>query len=111
MRGSFRFHDLLYRFGGEEFVVLMRCAKPCGEAFERLRLNTERYAFPQVGRITVSIGFTECAPATRRQRPSSGPTRRSITPRPRPQPGAQLRGPGGQRHDPEATQLSDVELF
>jgi GGDEF domain-containing protein len=25
MRGSFRFHDLLYRFGGEEFVVLMRC--------------------------------------------------------------------------------------
>ncbi|MGS0756757.1 GGDEF domain-containing protein, partial [Roseateles sp. GG27B] len=25
MRSSFRFHDLLYRFGGEEFVVLMRC--------------------------------------------------------------------------------------
>ena len=25
MRGSFRFHDRLYRFGGEEFVVLMRC--------------------------------------------------------------------------------------
>ena len=61
MRGSFRFHDLLYRFGGEEFVVLMRCDEDvhAGEAFERLRLNTERYAFPQVGRITVSIGFTE----------------------------------------------------
>ena len=61
MRGSFRFHDLLYRFGGEEFVVLMRCDEEihAGEAFERLRLNTERYAFPQVGRITVSIGFTE----------------------------------------------------
>ncbi len=26
MRSSFRFHDRLYRFGGEEFVVLMRCA-------------------------------------------------------------------------------------
>jgi GGDEF domain-containing protein len=24
MRSSFRFHDRLYRFGGEEFVVLMR---------------------------------------------------------------------------------------
>ncbi|MFG6414731.1 GGDEF domain-containing protein [Roseateles sp. DC23W] len=61
MRGSFRFHDLLYRFGGEEFVVLMRCDEEvhAGEAFERLRLNTERYAFPQVGHITVSIGFTE----------------------------------------------------
>jgi diguanylate cyclase (GGDEF)-like protein len=61
MRGSFRFHDLLYRFGGEEFVVLMRCDEEihAGEAFERLRVNTERYAFPQVGRITVSIGFTE----------------------------------------------------
>jgi len=61
MRGSFRFYDLLYRFGGEEFVVLMRCDEEvhAGEAFERLRVNTERYAFPQVGRITVSIGFTE----------------------------------------------------
>ena len=61
MRGSFRFHDLLYRFGGEEFVVLMRCDEEvhAGEAFERLRVNTERYQFPQVGHITVSIGFTE----------------------------------------------------
>ena len=28
-------------------------------AFERLRHNVERHLFPQVGRITVSIGFTE----------------------------------------------------
>lgn len=64
MRGSFRFHDLLYRFGGEEFVVLMCCDEEvhAGEAFERLRVNTERYTFPQVGRITVSIGFTEVRP-------------------------------------------------
>ncbi len=26
MRATFRFHDQLYRFGGEEFVVLLRCA-------------------------------------------------------------------------------------
>jgi len=61
MRTSFRFHDHLYRFGGEEFVVLMRCGNPqdAAHAFVRLRSNVERYAFPQVGRITVSVGFTE----------------------------------------------------
>ena len=61
MRSSFRFHDRLYRFGGEEFLVLMRCdgARNAAQAFERLRRNTEHYGFPQVGRITVSVGFTE----------------------------------------------------
>jgi diguanylate cyclase (GGDEF)-like protein len=65
MRSSFRFHDRLYRFGGEEFVVLMRCdSEPDAQrAFERLRLNTEGYTFPQVGRITVSVGFSELKPA------------------------------------------------
>jgi diguanylate cyclase (GGDEF)-like protein len=61
MRDTFRFHDQLYRFGGEEFVVLMHCAEE-GQAqvgLERLRQHTESHAFPQVGQITVSIGFTE----------------------------------------------------
>jgi diguanylate cyclase (GGDEF)-like protein len=60
MRASFRFQDRLYRFGGEEFVVLLRCGsdEDATAAFERMRVNTEAYAFPQVGRITVSIGFT-----------------------------------------------------
>ena len=61
MRSTFRFQDHLYRFGGEEFLVLMRCSdqNDASSAFERLRDNVERYAFPQVGRITVSAGFTE----------------------------------------------------
>ena len=61
MRSSFRFHDQLYRFGGEEFVVLMHCmqAGQAEVAMERLRSITEQFSFPQVGRITVSIGFTE----------------------------------------------------
>ena len=60
MRSSFRFYDHLYRFGGEEFVALMRCnsAADAAAAFERLRTNVERYVFPQVGQITVSVGFT-----------------------------------------------------
>jgi diguanylate cyclase (GGDEF)-like protein len=64
MRSSFRFHDHLYRFGGEEFVVLMRCAQESDAlaAFERLRANVERYAFPQVGRITVSVGVSAVRP-------------------------------------------------
>jgi len=61
MRSTFRFSDRLYRFGGEEFVVMMRCAnaEDALRAFERLRTNTQRYLFPQVGDITVSVGFTE----------------------------------------------------
>jgi diguanylate cyclase (GGDEF)-like protein len=64
MRASFRFHDRLYRFGGEEFVVLLRCGSDAHalQAFERLRAATEAYPFPQVGRITVSIGFTAVRP-------------------------------------------------
>lgn len=64
MRSTFRHEDQLYRFGGEEFVVLMRCpgAERATQAFERLRTAVERYAFPQVGRISVSIGFTQISP-------------------------------------------------
>ena len=61
MRASFRTHDRLYRFGGEEFLVLMRCedAAAAANALERLRFNTAHYAFPQVGSITVSIGYSQ----------------------------------------------------
>jgi diguanylate cyclase (GGDEF)-like protein len=61
MRACFRFHDQLYRFGGEEFVVLMRCSREseAAVALERLRAATEKYRFPQVGTITISIGFSE----------------------------------------------------
>jgi diguanylate cyclase (GGDEF)-like protein len=60
MRNCFRADDGLYRFGGEEFVVLMRCHGEASAALalERLRAAVERYRFPQVGQITISIGFT-----------------------------------------------------
>ena len=60
MRATFRWHDRLYRFGGEEFVVLLRCGDEASAlaAFERMRGNVARYAFPQVGAITVSVGIT-----------------------------------------------------
>jgi diguanylate cyclase (GGDEF)-like protein len=59
MRGNFRFHDQLYRFGGEEFVILMRCIDHTDtlNALERFRQRIAQHAFPQVGHITISIGF------------------------------------------------------
>ncbi len=64
MRSCFRFHDHLYRFGGEEFVVLMRCcdAEAALAALERLRRSVETYRFPQVEHIAVSVGFTALRP-------------------------------------------------
>lgn len=64
MRGGFRLHDRMYRFGGEEFVVLMRCENEASaaHALGRFRASVERYVFPQVGSITVSIGFTQVMP-------------------------------------------------
>lgn len=64
MRNSFRYYDRLYRFGGEEFVVLLRCPDEAttAEVLERLRNNTAQYLFPQVGRITISVGFAQVQP-------------------------------------------------
>lgn len=64
LRHGFRFHDRLYRFGGEEFVVLMRCAgmEQAQAVFDRFRHSMEVFAFPQVGTITVSIGISQLLP-------------------------------------------------
>lgn len=60
MQESFGDTDSLFRFGGEEFVLLMH-GGPLAQVFERLqafRQSIENFAFPQVGRVTVSIGVT-----------------------------------------------------
>lgn len=64
LRQTFRHDDHLYRFGGEEFVALIRAddAAAAAAAFERLRASVEAYPFPQVGRITVSTGYTAVRP-------------------------------------------------
>jgi len=61
LHSTFRVQDRLFRFGGEEFVALLQCdgGDQAHAAFERLRANVESYAFPQVGRLTVSIGYAQ----------------------------------------------------
>ena len=65
MRSVFRFHDQLFRFGGEEFVVLMCCHSDAdaGIALERLRSSVQAFAFPQVGSISVSVGYPRVLPS------------------------------------------------
>jgi len=63
MQKSFRALDPLFRFGGEEFVVVLCGVDQAGAhaAVERFRANLEAQNFPQVGRITISSGYTEIA--------------------------------------------------
>lgn len=60
MNNTFRTYDRLYRFGGEQFAVLMHCPDEALvlAAFERFRANMEKFNFPQAGRVTASAGFT-----------------------------------------------------
>lgn len=64
MRESFRGADRLFRFGGEEFVIVLERASEEGAAiaFNRLRAAVANYAFPQVGRVTVSLGYARVLP-------------------------------------------------
>jgi diguanylate cyclase (GGDEF)-like protein len=59
MRAVFRKQDLLFRFGGEEFVVVLRptLGYDASPAFERFRAAVEAHEFPQVGRVTCSLGY------------------------------------------------------
>ena len=59
LQSSFRSQDRIFRFGGEEFVVLLRSItlENAQKIIDRFRINVETHDFPQVGRVTVSVGF------------------------------------------------------
>ncbi|MFZ2404918.1 MAG: GGDEF domain-containing protein [Methylobacter sp.] len=60
MGKCFRYNDFLFRFGGEEFVVILNLAsqETAVNVFNRFRESVANYNFPTVGRVTVSIGLT-----------------------------------------------------
>ena len=64
MRQSFRFDDLLFRYGGEEFVVILHNTNTTGaaRALERFRAAVESFEFPRVGRATISLGWVAVRP-------------------------------------------------
>lgn len=59
LKSSFRSQEKIFRFGGEEFVILLRSVTLTNarKIFERFRKQVEAYNFPQVGKVTVSLGF------------------------------------------------------
>ena len=59
MQKIFRKSDKLFRFGGEEFVVVLDRTNQSSalKVLERFRSAIEHFNFPQVGKVTVSIGF------------------------------------------------------
>ena len=61
IRTNFRQSDLQFRFGGEEFIVLLYAESMaiCLEILNRFRINVESHDFPKVEQITVSIGVVE----------------------------------------------------
>jgi diguanylate cyclase (GGDEF)-like protein len=64
MQHHFRESDMLFRFGGEEFIVVVRAGneKQARRAFERFRITVENHIFPQVGQVTVSTGVVKMEP-------------------------------------------------
>jgi len=59
LTSSFRAQDRVFRFGGEEFVVLLRSSTLANakKIIDRFRRNVEEHDFPQVSQVTVSVGF------------------------------------------------------
>jgi diguanylate cyclase (GGDEF)-like protein len=61
MTKTFRNTDPLFRFGGEEFIGVFECSnyEDIATVLNRFKENVSSFNFPQVGKVTVSAGYTE----------------------------------------------------
>ena len=61
MKQCFRKKDLLFRFGGDEFVIILEpvTLNEAQDVLERFRFTVANHEFPQVGKITISTGFAK----------------------------------------------------
>lgn len=59
IRAILRQEDLFFRYGGEEFVIFVKDTDPAlnKRILDRCRKSIEARRFPQVGLVTVSIGY------------------------------------------------------
>lgn len=64
MLKTFREEDLLFRFGGEEFIVILHhCDREdAWRVLDRFRKAIAGYSFPFASQLTVSIGYTMIEP-------------------------------------------------
>lgn len=64
MKTSFRHDDMLFRFGGEEFSILLKGVnlEQAARTLERFRTRVCDHRFPQVGQVTISLGLTFMTP-------------------------------------------------
>ncbi len=64
LNATFRDDDLCFRFGGEEFAIILSnvTISQAKIILNRLKEKIENYSFPQVGTITISVGLSEHTP-------------------------------------------------
>jgi diguanylate cyclase (GGDEF)-like protein len=67
MRESFRFNDLLFRYGGEEFVAILTDTdlESALAVLERFRTTVSQHNFAQLNQVTVTIGVSQISPHTK----------------------------------------------
>jgi len=60
MTGTFRSSDLLFRFGGEEFVIILEPIpfEMAQKTVDRFRKLIAEHSFSQIDQITISLGFS-----------------------------------------------------
>ena len=60
LQQGLRESDMCFRYGGEEFLILLQdvTREHAQAALERIRRSVECHGFPQVGTVTVSVGFS-----------------------------------------------------
>ncbi|GLX76910.1 GGDEF domain-containing protein [Thalassotalea insulae] len=61
MQQSFRNNDLLFRYGGEEFVLILEPVpfEQAVQVLNNFKTAVAQYKFPMVGHITISCGFAK----------------------------------------------------
>lgn len=65
LESSLRKSDLLYRYGGEEFIAIIAAndLESASITFERARQKIDEFKFPQVGHVSISGGFSGADPS------------------------------------------------